>query len=105
MKKIILLVVSVATMFCFAGCEQTMTRSFGGDMKIELKPNEKLEHITWKDDDSLWYLTKPMTENDTAETYLFQQSSLFGVWEGTVTIIETKENGLVYKGRLEDGGN
>ena len=91
MRKIIWLVVSVATMFCFTGCEQTMTRTFGGDMVIELEPNEKLEHITWKDDDSLWYMTKPMTENDIAETHLFQQSSLFGVFEGTVTIVETKE--------------
>lgn len=69
---------------------QATTRSFGGEMTIELDPNVKLEEITWKDND-LWYLTRPMTEDDVAETHTFQQSSNFGVLEGTVTIIESKE--------------
>ena len=42
-------------------------------------------------DDSLWYLTRPMTNEDIAETHTFQQQSNFGVFEGTVTIIESKE--------------
>ena len=46
--------------------------------------------ITWKDN-SLWYLTRPMTNEDIAETHTFQQQSNFGVFEGTVTIIESKE--------------
>lgn len=91
MKKLILLGTLAAMLFGVTGCEQTMVNSFGGDMTIELEPNVKLEHITWKNDDSLWYLTKPMQEDDIAETYLYQKSSLFGVFEGTVTIVETKE--------------
>lgn len=39
-------------------------------MTLELPANQKLVMITWKDD-SLWYLTKPMTEEDVAETYTF----------------------------------
>lgn len=73
-----------------AGCQQGVAKSFGGSMTMELEPNTKLEMITWKDD-SLWYLTKPMTETDIAETHTFRQSSEFGIFEGTVTIIETKE--------------
>ena len=53
-------------------------------------PNEKLEEITWKDD-SLWYLTRPMKEDEEAETHTFRQDSEWGVFEGTVTIIERKE--------------
>lgn len=45
--------------------------------------------ITWKDD-SLWYLTRPMTDDDIAETHTFQQSSEFGVFEGTITVVESK---------------
>ena len=71
------------------GC-QGATKSFGGSTKIELEPNTKLELITWKDD-SLWYLTKPMREDDIAETHTYQQKSEFGVFEGTVTIVESKE--------------
>jgi len=90
MKKKILILALVAGMaLSLCGC-QRITKSWGGSMTLELKPNQKLEEITWKDD-NLWYLTRPMTEDDVAETHTFQQNSEFGVLEGTVTIIETKE--------------
>ena len=92
MKKKILLVLAIAVMCMsfFTGC-QGATKSMGASMTIELEPNTKLELITWKDD-SLWYLTKPMTEDDIAETHTYQQSSEWGLFEGTVTIIESKED-------------
>ena len=71
------------------GC-QIATKSLGGNTTLELEPNEKLEEITWKDD-SLCYLTRPMTEDDIAETHVFKQSSNWGVLEGTVTIVESKK--------------
>ena len=63
----------------------------GGNTTINLEPNQKLELITWKDDDSLWYLTRPMREDEEAEIHTYQQSSEFHIFEGTVTIIETKK--------------
>ncbi|MEE1256261.1 MAG: hypothetical protein UHN47_07085 [Lachnospiraceae bacterium] len=60
-------------------------------MGCNYKPNTKLELITWKND-SLWYLTRPMTEDDIAETHTYQQSSEWGIFEGTVTIVESKED-------------
>lgn len=71
------------------GC-QGATKSFGGSMKIELEPNTKLELITWKDD-SLWFCTRPMREDEIAETHTYQQKSEFGVFEGTVTVVEIKK--------------
>lgn len=59
-------------------------------MTLNLEPNQKLEEITWKDD-SLWYLTRPMTDDDIAETHTFQQQSEFGIFEGTVIIVESKK--------------
>lgn len=44
-------------------------------------------------DDSLWYLTRPMRDDEEPETHTFQQSSEFGVFEGTVTIIESVVEG------------
>ena len=87
MKKRILLLLTLITL-TLTGC-QGAARSLGGNVTLRLQPNEKLEMITWKED-SLWYLTKPMTEDDIAETHKFQQSSEWGVFEGTVTIVETK---------------
>jgi len=86
MKKFILLIIM---MLCLTGCHET-TKNFGGNMTIELPKGQKLEEITWKDDTDLWYLTRPMREDEVAETHTFQQDTEFGVFEGTVTIIETK---------------
>ena len=89
--KGIIATVGVITALGATGCTaQSFTKSYGGSMTVNLPANQKLEEITWKED-SLWYLTKPMTEDDIAETHTFQQSSSFGIFEGTVTIVETKE--------------
>lgn len=70
------------------GC-QGAAKSFGGSITLQLDPGLKLEEITWKDD-SLWYLTRPMREDEVPETHTFQQSSEWGVFEGTVTVIESE---------------
>ena len=86
MKKAILLIIMT---LCLTGCQNT-TKNWGGSMTIELPKGQKLEEITWKGDSDLWYLTRPMREDEIAETHTFQQDTEFGIFEGTVTIIETK---------------
>ena len=76
-------------MLSISGC-QSVTKSFGGSMTLKLEPGVKLEEITWKED-SLWYLTRPMRDGEEPETHTFQQSSEFGIFEGTVTVVESKE--------------
>lgn len=91
MKKkaaIVLMAISI-TVMSLTGC-QTVTKNYGGEMTVNLEPNRKLEEVTWKDN-SLWYLTRPMTDEDVAETHTFQQQTDLGVFEGTVTIVESKE--------------
>lgn len=72
--------------------EQSIARNFGGTTTIELEPNLKLEEITWKDDD-LWYLTRPMREDEEPETHTFTEKGGLGtVFDGgTVIVVETKE--------------
>ena len=89
-KKIITGLCVLSTICMLTGC-QGATRSMGGNTTINLEPNQKLELITWKDDDSLWYLTRPMREDEEAEIHTYQQSSEFHIFVGTVTIIETKK--------------
>ena len=84
------LLCAILSLGLLTGCDQGVARSFGGDMTLELELGQKLEMITWKDD-SLWYLTRPMQDGEKPETHTFQQSSEFGVFEGTVTIIESIE--------------
>lgn len=88
-KKILAGLAAFTLIFGLAGCQST-AKNLGGDYTLRLPKNEKLVMITWKGD-SLWYLTKPMTDEDTAETYKFQESSDLGIMEGTVTVVETKE--------------
>lgn len=87
-KKILAGLTALTLIFGATGC-QSAAKNFGGDYTLKLPKNEKLVMITWKDN-SLWYLTKSMTEDDIAETYNFQESTEFGIMEGTVTVIETK---------------
>lgn len=89
MKKKLFVIAVLSATLCLTGC-QYATKNFGGSMTIKLDPNVKLEEITWKDD-SLWYLTRPMREDEEAETHQFKQKSEFGTIEGTVTVVETKE--------------
>jgi hypothetical protein len=78
---------AIATM-TLSGC-QWAAKNLGGDYTVELKEGQKLVNVTWKESE-LWYFTKPMTEDDVAETYTFQEDSTMGVLEGTVTIVESK---------------
>lgn len=89
---------SISLIFCiivfcfvfFRGCsEQSMTRSWGGEMDVFLEPNTKLMEVTWKED-NLWLLTKEMTEEDIAEDYKFQEKDALGMMEGCVNIHEVK---------------
>ena len=91
MKKILALIIA-GILICGScvGCEQTVTKELGGEMTMELEPNRKLEMITWKNDD-LWVLTREMGADETPTTYEFQESSNWGVFEGTVTLVESKE--------------
>lgn len=86
---ILIAIILAILIVLLSGCGQTYTRKLGGTMKIDLPANTKLELITWKDE-SLWYLTRPMRDDDIAETHTYQQSSEFGVFEGTVIIEEHK---------------
>lgn len=88
-KKILSVILIIILVISLCSC-QAAARNLGSDVTIELELNQKLEMITWKGS-NLWYLTRPMTANDVAETHVFQESSIFGIVEGTVTIIETKE--------------
>lgn len=76
-------------MCCATGCQAT-TKNFGGTTILKLEPNEKLEEITWKDD-SLWYLTRPMRDDEEPEVHIFKESDNLGILEGTVKVIESRE--------------
>lgn len=89
MKKKICVALAIMATLSLAGCQAT-TKEKGGFTTIELDPNLKLEEITWEGH-SLWYLTRPMTNDDVAETHIFKESSDAGKPQGTVTIIEKKE--------------
>ena len=84
--KVMLLLFILVTI---TGCEQTVSRHFGGNMTITLNPGERLIEATWKNDD-IWYLTEPMDSDYIPKTKVFKESALFGVFNGTVTFIESK---------------
>lgn len=75
---------------CVIGCtENIRARNFGGTVNITLPPGQKLVVATWKEA-SLWYLTRPMRENEHAESYIFHEDSTYGVWQGAVNFREVE---------------
>ena len=88
LSLVITFLLTIGIIFSFTGCtRQIMAREFGGSYTIDLPKGEKLIEITWKDDD-LFYLTRPMREDESPETYTFQQDSAYGIFEGSVTVVE-----------------
>lgn len=85
--KYLILVAAVVVLSLSACTEQIMSRSWGGSSEIKLKCGQKLFDLTWKNSD-FWYATRPMRADESAETYVFSESSSWGAFEGTVTIRE-----------------
>jgi hypothetical protein len=86
MKK--LLALSLLVVLC--GCTQNArTKSFGGTMSVQLDKGQKLVNVTWKEG-NMWYLTRPMRDGETNETYIFKEKSSYGMMEGTVLFNEIK---------------
>lgn len=62
-------------------------KNWGGTLKVNLEPGQKLETITWKDDE-VWYLTRQMREDEHPEEHRFAEKSSYGILEGTVVVSE-----------------
>ena len=88
MKKILFGLLALGVLLAMSGCQYS-AKHFGGSYTANLPKGEKLVNATWKDD-QLWYLTKPMTKDDKAETYKLKEDSTMGALQGTVTIKEHK---------------
>ena len=73
-----------------AGCAQYVARHLGGTMVQNVPCGQKLEGVTWKGQNSeLWYLFRPMRQNEVPETHVFKASTIFGVFEGQVNLVES----------------
>lgn len=71
------------------GCsENELANNFGGDISYELKCNQQLVNVTWKNHD-LWILTKKADADFTPQSYTFSQKSQYGFFGGNVTITES----------------
>ena len=72
----------LALLFIFPSCtENQRARKFGGKDEIQLKPNEVLINVTWKES-NMWLLT----EDTLTHVKYFRENSNWGVWEGEIVI-------------------
>ena len=89
MKRFLFTALSIGLILMTSCTSNSRAKNFGGSYTIKLPTNTKLVEATWKDA-NLWYLTRPMRENEIPETLTFQEDSQFGVMEGTVIFVESK---------------
>lgn len=66
-----------------------IAKKVGGSATITLPHNQKLQLVTWKND-NMWVLYRPMRADEQAETYTYQEDSKFGLIEAKITIREVK---------------
>lgn len=67
--------------------DNKMAKSFGGTATVDLPKNTKFVTATWKDT-QLWYVFRPMRENEKPETFTLQEQSSLGILEGRVIFNE-----------------
>lgn len=79
----------VAACFLLACTNNQSARSLGGETTVNLPRGQRIVLATWKDS-NLWYLTRPLQEGEEPVTYTFQESSSWGVVEGTVYFVESR---------------
>ncbi len=79
MKKIF--VIAIAAMSLASCTDNERARRFGGTEEVELKPNEVVLNVTWKENE-MWICTKDTTTN----IVYFREKSSWGVMEGTVIL-------------------
>lgn len=67
-----------------------LAKNFGvNGGRVELPLDMKLVLVTWKGN-SMWILFRPMRKDEVAEEYTYQEDSVYGLVEGSITIVETK---------------
>jgi hypothetical protein len=90
--KLLLTSLAAAAIVLLSSCtENERAKLFGGTQTVNLPTKTKLVNVTWKEGSAMWILTRPMRENETAETLTFSEKSNFGIMEGTVIFKESND--------------
>jgi len=87
MKSLIVILFVMLSVFVIGCTEQQRAKKYGGDAVVNLPDGMKLVDATWKGDD-LWYLTRMRTEKEIPQSYVFTESSSWGVFEGRIVFNE-----------------
>lgn len=74
-----------------SGCTSNeISRQLGGSQTLFVSCNQKVVNVTWKEVD-LWYVTRPMRDDEQAEVFTFQEKSSYGLMEGRIVLQECKK--------------
>ena len=91
MKKVSLFIciALVMTLGAFGCSDNFRAKHWGGTMMIDVPKGERVTVVAWKNDE-LWYMTRPMHEDEKPETWNFREKSSLGILEGGVVLKESK---------------
>ena len=78
------------TILITIGCTQnSRVRLLGASSTFNLPPGQKLISCSWKDDEDLWYLSRPFQKGENPVTLQYQQKSSWGTRNGILYIKES----------------
>ncbi|MGW8177495.1 MAG: hypothetical protein ACWGQW_01695 [bacterium] len=87
MKRLVALILILFAVGMVSCTQQQRAKKYGGSAVVNLPPGTKLLEATWKRDD-LWYLIRQRKEGEAPQSYVFAESSSWGVLEGKITFNE-----------------
>lgn len=86
MRKLLAIILLLTMFSC---TENARTRRFGGHQEIKLESGKRLVTCTWKES-NLWFLLEDMPDGYVPQKKTFYEDSSIGVFEGSITFIESK---------------
>ena len=90
-KEILISVVVMIIVFSvLTGCDSTRARTLGGTLTVELDANVKLLDVDWTES-GLWYLVRPMRDDEFPEIYTYQEKTDSGIMQGKVIFKEKRK--------------
>ena len=83
-----LCMISLGLAIMTTGCTNTWAKAWGGTVRMNAPPGQRVLGITWKEGASVWVHSRPREPGESVQTHTFNEHSNLGMIQGTVIVQE-----------------
>jgi len=84
------IVITVILFFLSIVMENPRTLFWGGKLDIDAQQGRKVVYVQPHMFHNFWVMTRPMRPDEKPEVIVLKEKSWFGIWQGTITIRESR---------------